>query len=466
MEEKEEKEIKDKKVKKQTSDKKTVKKDVTKKAEVKKTKTEKPKVDDKKDKDEIKEVREVKPIKVERKQDKEEVKEKTKEKKQTNFSTIEVIVIIIITGLIVSVCSALIVYNNYDKFKINSTLTTKDELNEFIESYDHILNSYVKDVDKNKLIEAAIKGMYNYLNDEYSIYIDEGTNETLQERLKGKYEGVGIEITNNEKGEIYITRIFANSPAEKAGLKVNDIITELDGESLEGKNQTYLSNKIKTSDKEKFTVTYIRDGKEGKVEVERKEIVIDSVTSKVIDGNAYVKVETFSATTATLIEEKILALDENVKNIIIDLRDNTGGYLSAGYNTACLFTGKDKVVYQLKDKNGKIKKETCNTKPIREFEKVIVLVNNTTASASEIVTACLKENNNATVVGVTTFGKGTVQDTEQLKSGAMVKYTSSYWLTPKGNSINEVGIEPDVVIPPDRNSEEDVQLNKALELLK
>ena len=93
-------------------------------------------------------------------------------------------------------------------------------------------------------------------------------------------------------------------------------------------------------------------------------------------------------------------------------------------------------------------------------------MNNTTASASEIVTACLKENNNATVVGVTTFGKGTVQDTEQLKSGAMVKYTSSYWLTPKGNSINEVGIEPDVVIPPDRNSEEDVQLNKALELLK
>ena len=180
MEEKEEKEIKDKKVKKQTSDKKTVKKDVTKKAEVKKTKTEKPKVDDKKDKDEIKEVREVKPIKVERKQDKEEVKEKTKEKRQTNFSTVEVIVIIIITGLIVSVCSALIVYNNYDKFKINSTLTTKDELNEFIESYDHILNSYVKDVDKNKLIEAAIKGMYNYLNDEYSIYIDEGTNETLQ----------------------------------------------------------------------------------------------------------------------------------------------------------------------------------------------------------------------------------------------------------------------------------------------
>ena len=149
MGEKEEKEIKDKKVKKETSDKKTDKKDVAKKTEVKKTKAEKPKIDG--IKDEIKEIREVEPIKVERKQDKEEVKEKIKEKKQTNFSTVEVIVIIIITGLIVSVCSALIVYNNYDKFKINSTLTTKDELSEFIESYDHILNSYVKDVDKNKL---------------------------------------------------------------------------------------------------------------------------------------------------------------------------------------------------------------------------------------------------------------------------------------------------------------------------
>lgn len=393
-------------------------------------------------------------------------KDKDNEKKGTNFSIVEVIVIIIITGLIVSVCSALIVYNNYDKFKINSALTTKDDISEFIESYNHILNSYVKDVDKNELIDAAIKGMYDYLNDEYSIYIDEDTNETLTERLEGKYEGIGIEITSNANGEIYVSKVFSNTPAEEAGLKANDIITAIDDESLEGKDQQYLSEKIKKSEKDTFKITYKRDGEEKTVEIKRNLVTIDSVTSKVIDNIAYIQIETFSATTKEQVESKIKELDEDIKSIIIDLRDNSGGYLSAAYETSCLFTGKGKVVYQLKDKDGKIEKKTCNSKPIREFENITFLVNNNTASASEILAACLKENNGATLVGVTTFGKGTVQETEQLKSGAMVKYTSSYWLTPNGNSINGTGLEPDTIMPPNYETQEDVQLNKALELLK
>ena len=397
---------------------------------------------------------------------KKEVITEMKERKSPNFSIVEVVVIIIITGLIVSVCSALIVYNNYDKFRINSTLTTKDEIDEFIDSYNHILNSYVKDVDKGELIDAAIKGMYEYLNDEYSIYIDEDTNESLTERLNGKYEGIGIEITSNANGEIYISRVFSNSPAEEAGLKANDIIVAIDDESLEGKDQQYLSEKIKKSEKSTFNITYKRDNVENTIEINRKVITIDSVSSKIIDNNAYIKIETFSATTKDQVESKIKELDDDIKSLIIDLRDNSGGYLSAAYDTSCLLTGKEKVVYQLKDKDGKIEKKSCTVNPIREFENIIFLVNNNTASASEILASCLKENNNAKLVGVTTFGKGTVQETEQLKSGAMVKYTSSYWLTPNGNSINEKGIEPDVIMPPSYETNEDVQLNKALELLK
>lgn len=460
------KEIKEKTVKpKKTTEKakKVIKKPVKK---VNKTKDKQAIEEDKLEEKIIKEPKELKEIKEEKENKPTIVKEKDNEKKGTNFSIVEVIVIIIITGLIVSVCSALIVYNNYDKFRINSALTTKDDISEFIESYNHILNSYVKDVDKSELIDAAIKGMYDYLNDEYSIYIDEDTNETLTERLKGKYEGIGIEITSNANGEIYISRVFNNTPAEEAGLKENDIITALDDESLEGKDQQYLSDKIKKSEKDTFKITYKRDNEEKTVEIKRKLVTIDSVTSKVIDNIAYIQIETFSATTKEQVENKIKELDEDIKSIIIDLRDNSGGYLSAAYETSCLFTGKGKVVYQLKDKDGKIEKRTCNSKPIREFENITFLVNNNTASASEILAACLKENNGAKLVGVTTFGKGTVQETEQLKSGAMVKYTSSYWLTPNGNSINGKGLEPDTVMPPNYESKEDVQLNKALELLK
>lgn len=382
-------------------------------------------------------------------------------KKTTDFNIIEVIVIIIITGIIVSVCSGLIVYKNYDKIYISASNEDKDDLNEFIESYDHIVNSYVKEVDKKKLIESAIAGMYSYLEDDYSVYMNKDVTDSLQEQLNGKYTGIGVEITLTKDKEIIINQVFSNSPASAAGLKKGDILLKLDDVNLKDKEFKYMSNTIKNGKKDKYTITYKRNNKEYKTTLTRRDVTIESVKSEVHDNVGYIKIETFSATTSELVKKSLDGFGKNVNSLVIDVRDNTGGYLSAAYSTASLFLKKNSVVYQLKDKNSKITKYEAKNGVYRKFDKIAILINGYSASASEVLTLALKDNLNASVVGIKSFGKGTVQETEILSSGAMVKYTSSYWLGPKGESINEKGIKPDI-------EEKDInkQLDRAIESVK
>lgn len=382
-------------------------------------------------------------------------------KKTTDFNIVEVIVIIIITGIIVSVCSGLIVYKNYDKIYISASNEDKDDLNEFIESYDHIVNSYVKEVDKKKLIESAIAGMYSYLEDDYSVYMNKDITDSLQEQLNGKYTGIGVEITLTKDKEIIINQVFSNSPASAAGLKKGDILLKLDDVNLKDKEFKYMSNTIKNGKKDKYTITYKRNNKEYKTTLTRRDVTIESVKSEVHDNVGYIKIETFSATTSELVKKSLDGFGKNVNSLVIDVRDNTGGYLSAAYSTASLFLKKNSVVYQLKDKNSKITKYEAKNEVYRKFDKIAILINGYSASASEVLTLALKDNLNASVVGIKSFGKGTVQETEILSSGAMVKYTSAYWLGPKGESINEKGIEPDI-------EEKDInkQLDRAIESVK
>lgn len=382
-------------------------------------------------------------------------------KKTTDFNIIEVIVIIIITGIIVSVCSGLIVYKNYDKIYISASNDDKDDLNEFIESYDHIVNSYVKEVDKKKLIESAIAGMYSYLEDDYSVYMNKDITDSLQEQLNGKYTGIGVEITLTKDKEIIINQVFSNSPASDAGLKKGDILLKLDDVNLKDKEFKYMSNTIKNGKKDKYTITYKRNNKEYKTTLTRRDVTIESVKSEVHDNVGYIKIETFSATTSELVKKSLDGFGKNVNSLVIDVRDNTGGYLSAAYSTASLFLKKNSVVYQLKDKNSKITKYEAKNGVYRKFDKVAILINGYSASASEVLTLALKDNLNASVVGIKSFGKGTVQETEILSSGAMVKYTSSYWLGPKGESINEKGIKPDI-----EEKDTNKQLDRAIESVK
>lgn len=381
--------------------------------------------------------------------------------KNVNFSLLEVIIIILVTGIVVSLSTGLIVYNNYDKISKSKSDDTSSEIKEFTESYNHIINSYIDEVDKSKLIDAAISGMYNFLNDEYSIYMDNDMTESLNEQLEGIYDGIGIEMTMNNKGVIYVTQVFKNTPAEKAGLKPDDILVALDGESLEGKTTAEVASVIKKGTKSEFKLTYKRDNIEKTVTVNKKHIYINSVKSEIFDNIGYINISTFSATTEEQVKKELDNFDKNISNLIIDLRNNTGGYLNAAYDVSELFLKKGKVIYQLKDRNNKITKFTAKSGEYRHFNNIIVIINGSTASASEILALALKESANAKIVGTKSYGKGTVQETSKLKSGSMVKYTTAYWLSPEGNSINKTGITPDYKI-----DGEEGQLKKAIEIAK
>lgn len=381
--------------------------------------------------------------------------------KNVNFSLLEVIIIILVTGIVVSLSTGLIVYNNYDKISKSKSDDTSSEIKEFTESYNHIINSYIDEVDKSKLIDAAISGMYNFLNDEYSIYMDNDMTESLNEQLEGTYDGIGIEMTMNNKGVIYVTQVFKNTPAEKAGLKPDDILVALDGESLEGKTTAEVASVIKKGTKSEFKLTYKRDNIEKTVTVNKKHIYINSVKSEIFDTIGYINISTFSATTEEQVKKELDNFDKNISNLIIDLRNNTGGYLNAAYDVSELFLKKGKVIYQLKDRNNKITKFTAKSGEYRHFNNIIVIINGSTASASEILALALKESANAKIVGTKSYGKGTVQETSKLKSGSMVKYTTAYWLSPEGNSINKTGITPDYKI-----DGEEGQLKKAIEIAK
>jgi carboxyl-terminal processing protease len=323
------------------------------------------------------------------------------------------------------------------------------------------MNNYIGEVDENTLIDAAINGMYGCLSDEYTTYIDKDSTDSLQEQLGGKYTGVGIEITMVDN-KIVINRVFSDSPAYEAGLKKGDVLTKLDGVDLSDKDPLYVSTNIKDNkEKDTFEITYLRDGEEYKTKLTKKLVLIDSVESEEYGEVGYLKISTFSSVTAKQVEDKLNKFSSNIKSIVIDLRDNTGGYLTAAYDISDLFVEKGKNIYQIKDRDEKISSHAASRNVVKNFKKIVVLVNENSASASEVVALALKESSNAIVVGVKTFGKGTVQETKTLKSGAMVKYTSAYWLSPNGNSINKIGITPDIKV-----EEVEKQLDEAIKAAK
>lgn len=384
--------------------------------------------------------------------------------KTVEFSLTEVIIIILITGIVVSIASGLIVYNNYDRLSLkNDYSISYGELDEFIKNYNKILNNYVEEVDKKELLDAAIGGMYNYLGDDYSTYMSKEDTDSLEQQLNGEYTGVGIEIksTIKENGELETTinRIFKDSPAEKAGLKAGDVLLKIDDSVIE--DASSLANTIKNGDKETFNITYKRDGKENTVKLTRSKVFINSVTSEEYGNVGYIKIETFSSTTVDQVTNVINSFSKNINSVVIDVRDNTGGYLDAAYKTADLFIEKDKNIYLLKDRSKKIKEYKAVSGVLRKFNKISVLINNGSASASEILALALKESAGATIVGVNSYGKGTVQETDILESGAMVKYTSAYWLSPNGNSINKTGIKPDIEV-----KEVEKQLSEAIKAVE
>lgn len=394
-----------------------------------------------------------------------EKKIKNKKDKIATFNLIEVIVIIIMTSLVVSVSTGIIVYKNY--YKIDKTSSNKDYLKELEYAYNNILNSYVEKVDEKELTNAAIKGMYNYLGDPYTSYLDKDSTDNLMDRLKGEYKGIGVEITTNESGTVVMT-VFENSPAEEAGIMVEDIITKVKGVDVNGKTTSEVSNMIKSTNGN-VEIEVNRGGITKTLTLKVSTVSIKSVIKNKYDKTGYLRIETFSNTTYKQFKESLETLEKDgIENLIVDVRNNGGGFLNSAVEIAELFVEKGKPIYGLQTKDKKeMYKDT--TKEKRDY-KVIVLINGGSASASEVLAAALKESYGATLLGTKSYGKGTVQDTSELESGGMIKYTTAYWLTPKGVTINEKGLTPDIEVTGSFKDgmtlENDVELQTAINNLK
>ena len=399
------------------------------------------------------------------------VKSKKTNKRSASFSLLEVIVIVIMTALVVGVSSSLIVYKNYNKINSDYNNDNKEEIDKFIEAYNNILDSYVEKVDGSDLIDEAIKAMYEHLGDPYTSYLDKTTTDTLEEQLNGEYQGIGIEISkDNATGYILVIDVFKNSPADEAGLKPGDLISSVNGENTATKSAEEVSNLIKGSQSENVKIGYIRDDDEKITTVVVRNVIIPSVQSENFDGVGYIYIETFSNTTYSQFKEALKDLEnEKIKSLIIDVRDNTGGYLDAATEIAELFIEKGKIIYQLKKQGEIYRVYKDETEEKRNYE-VAILINSNSASASEILAAALKESYGAKLIGKISYGKGTVQETEKLDNGEMLKYTTAYWLTPNGMKINNIGLVPDIEVDPEDydtySYEVDTQLQKAIQTVK
>lgn len=364
--------------------------------------------------------------------------------KKVGFNYLEVILIMIITLIIGGFLGGFV--NQFvTKPTKQESSTVSDEFQEFLNTYEDIKENYYEEIDEGEMLNAGIKGMIDYLDDKYSVYMDEEETEEFNEQVEGKYVGIGTEIMQLEDGSVVVSNPFEGSPAAKAGLQAGDVIIRVNDTDVTGKTSSEVSNLIKKSADSTVNITVRRDDEEKTFTIERETIEIESVDSSVFDVNdkkvGYIYISIFAANTDQQFEQALEDLEKDgIDSLVIDVRSNSGGYLDCVTEIASLFLGKGKVIYQL-DTKGIVEKIYDETKTKRDYP-IAVLINSSSASASEILAASLKESYGAEVVGVNSYGKGTVQRAYQLENGATVKYTIQKWLTPDGNWINEVGVEP------------------------
>ncbi|MFJ8258127.1 S41 family peptidase [Peribacillus asahii] len=315
-------------------------------------------------------------------------------------------------------------------------------------TYDTIKKEYYQEVDDEKLVNGAIAGMLEGLEDPYSTYMDQEEAKSFNESISSSFEGIGAEIQEQD-GKIMVVSPIKGSPAEKAGVKPNDIIMSVDGKSIEGLSSTEAVLKIRGEKGTKVELTISREGeaKPVSITIVRDTIPVETVYSEMLDdGIAKIAVTSFSEHT---VDELNTALDEmskkDMKGLILDLRGNPGGLLPEAIKMASIFVPKGEIVLQIEDRNGN--KEIHKSENDGEFTlPVVVLIDDGSASASEIVAAAVSESANIPLIGVKSFGKGTVQNAQDFKDGSNFKFTSYKWLTPEGNWIHKKGIKPDIEV--------------------
>ncbi len=339
--------------------------------------------------------------------------------------------------------------------------------------------NFLFDYDEKQLYDGSLKGMFENLKDPYTAYYTKDEFEKLMEGVNGKYAGIGVAVQASDEGYIKAISVFDESPAKKAGIKVGDYITKVDGESYSADQLEEAVSKMRGNIGEKVKLTVLRKNdkekaEEKEIEVERANVKVDTVDSKVVEKDdkkiGYLRVKEFEDVTKEEFAKELKSLkDQNVDGIVMDLRNNPGGSLDVCLAIADTFLDEGVIVSTV-DKKGKEIVEKSD----KDMDKtpMTVLINENSASASEILAGAFKDRGRAKIVGKTSFGKGIVQKLFPLENGSGVKITISEYFTPNKTKIHKIGVKPDIEVENKDNDSLDIenldkddQFNKAMDTL-
>lgn len=387
-----------------------------------------------------------------------------------------VLIVIIVTSLVTAFTTYQYLSNNgisYSKVNTTSLEGLEYTLSQFRSELE---KKYIGEINDEELIEGAVKGYVDALGDPYTTYYTKKEMKTIMEETNGNFVGIGVYMTKDlEKNAILIIKPIENSPAEKAGILPGDLITKVDDVEYTGDKLEEASNKIRGEEGTKVKLEIYRNGETKTFELTRTKVVVSHVTTKVLNNDiGYITISDFEGECASEFETKYKQLEkQGIKKLIIDIRNNGGGIVDEALKIANMLVDKDSTLLITKDKSDKEEVTKATEKPIINIPTV-VLVNEYSASASEILAGALKDNGKATLVGTKTYGKGIIQELHQLSDGSGLKITVSEYYTPNHNAIHKIGITPDVEVDLSEDvkqqttiqEKDDNQLQKAIEILK
>ncbi|MBZ2175929.1 S41 family peptidase [Schnuerera sp. xch1] len=393
------------------------------------------------------------------------------------------IALIVVTNVITFAISNVITIRFQDKVIIpadeyNILNTYYMEHSKAIELENYIKQNFLGEVDSQKFMDGQLKGMFQALNDPYSVYMNQDEFKSFTEETEGIYGGIGVIVTPGENNLITVVSPIEDTPGERAGIKTGDKIVKVNGKEFTADNMDGAVKLMKGEPNTSVTITILRTDKNGNnkyidMDIVREEIRLETVKSDIVDDNiGYIKITSFDELTYDDFKNDLDSLmDKNISGLILDLRNNPGGLLNICVDISDELLGEGTVVYT-ETKNGE--REYENSDENHVDIPLVVLVNEGSASASEILAGAIKDHNRGTLIGNKTFGKGIVQRIRQLKDGSGFKLTVSEYFTPNGTNIHGIGIEPEIVVelPEDiqeigiGNLEQDTQLQTAIKEIK
>ena len=392
------------------------------------------------------------------------------------------IMLVIVTIFLTFIITTMYMANKYSLNKTDiSTLFNSspkgDSISNSINTIQKVLeNYYLNDIDEEKMKERAIQGYVSALNDPYTVYIPKEEMEEYTASLMGNYVGIGIYMAaNSEKNTIEVIMPIKGSPADQAGILPGDTIISVDGIKYTAENVDTAADAIKGKEGSTVKLEILRAQEIKLFEITRKKVIINPIESKILENNiGYLQITSFDEETAESFKLKFEELkNQGITSLIIDLRNNGGGLVDETLRIADFIVpkGKELLVTIDKDKKEEIKKAEQD---VLIDMPIVVLVNENSASSSEILAGALQDLDEATIVGMTTYGKGVIQELLSFKDGSGLKVTTHEYYTPNRNKINGIGIQPDEVVKLPETVEnilyveenEDTQLQKAIEILK